>query len=124
MAASGFSSTLVIYLFFLFSCSGDGLQVSLDLLQSISCRKRVASAQENLENHLCMQSCNSPTPSFRRLLVILQMRPSVQELLCMPYVSQYVHKYAEHIMQLPDHIGHARAPSLNLDQLPIIKQIR
>ena len=52
-----------------------------------------------------------------------QMRPSVQELLCMPYVSQYVHKYAEHIMQLPDHIGHARAPSLNLDQLPIIKQI-
>ena len=58
-----------------------------------------------------------------RSLVMLQMRPSVQELLCMPYVSQYVHKYAEHIMQLPDHIGHARAPSLNLDQLPIIKQI-
>ena len=54
---------------------------------------------------------------------MLQMRPSVQELLCMPYVSQYVHKYAEHIMQLPDHINHARAPSLNLDQLPIIKEI-
>jgi len=52
----------------------------------------------------------------------LQMRPSVQELLCMPYVSQYIQKYAEHIMQLPDDTG--RAPSLNLDQLPIIKQIR
>ncbi|KAL3138835.1 hypothetical protein ABBQ32_005668 [Trebouxia sp. C0010 RCD-2024] len=51
------------------------------------------------------------------------MRPSVKELLCMPYVSQYVHKYAEHIMQLPDDIGHARHPSLNLDQLPIVKQI-
>ncbi|KAL0047743.1 hypothetical protein WJX82_010830 [Trebouxia sp. C0006] len=51
-----------------------------------------------------------------------QMRPSVQELLCMPYVNQYIHKYAEHIMQLPDDTGHA--PSLNLDQLPIIKQIR
>lgn len=54
---------------------------------------------------------------------LLQMRPSVKELLCMPYVSQYVHKYAEHIMQLPDDIGHARHPSLNLDQLPIVKQI-
>lgn len=41
----------------------------------------------------------------------------------MPYVSQYVHKYAEHIMKLPDHMGHARVPSLNLDQLPIIKEI-
>lgn len=41
----------------------------------------------------------------------------------MPYVSQYVHKYAEHIMNLPDHMGHVRVPSLNLDQLPIIKQI-
>ncbi len=40
----------------------------------------------------------------------------------MPYVNQYIHKYAEHIMQLPDDTGHA--PSLNLDQLPIIKQIR
>ena len=40
----------------------------------------------------------------------------------MPYVSQYIQKYAEHIMQLPDDTG--RAPSLNLDQLPIIKQIR
>ena len=51
----------------------------------------------------------------------MQMRPSVQELLCMPYVSQYVQKYAEHIMKLPDSSGHV--PSLNLDQLPIIKQI-
>ena len=50
------------------------------------------------------------------------MRPSVQELLNLPYVSQYIQKYAEHIMQVPDDTG--RAPSLNLDQLPIIKQIR
>ncbi len=30
----------------------------------------------------------------------------------MPYVSQYIQKYAEHIMQLPDDTG--RVPSLNL----------
>ena len=40
----------------------------------------------------------------------------------MPYVGQYVQKYAEHIMQLPNSTAHA--PSLDLDQLPIIKQIR
>lgn len=59
---------------------------------------------------------------FAKDKFLLQMRPSVQELLCMPYVSQYVQKYAEHIMQLPDITGDV--PSLNLDQLPIIKHIR
>ena len=53
-----------------------------------------------------------------RCAFLLQMRPSVQELLCMPYVSQHIQKYAEHIVQAPDDTG------LNLDQLPIIKQIR
>ena len=52
----------------------------------------------------------------------LQSRPSVQELLCMPYVSQYIQRYAELVMQLPADNDHA--PSLNLDQLPLIKQIR
>ena len=51
----------------------------------------------------------------------LQMRPSVQELLCMPYVSQYIAKYAKHIMQLSAQSG--RTPSLDLDKLPVIAQI-
>ena len=48
----------------------------------------------------------------------LQMRPSIQELLCMPYVSQYIAKYAKHIMQLSVSVESGRAPSLDLDKLP------
>lgn len=51
----------------------------------------------------------------------VQMRPSVQELLCMPYVSQYIAKYAKHIMQLSAESG--CMPSLDLDKLPVIAQI-
>ena len=71
-----------------------------------------------------LSACCFPTPVQLTgpLSYTLQMRPSVQELLNLPYVSQYIQKYAEHIMQVPDDTG--RAPSLNLDQLPIVKQIR
>ena len=55
------------------------------------------------------------------IILYLQMRPSVQELLCMPYISQYITKYAKHIMQLSAQSG--RMPSLDLDKLPVIAQI-
>lgn len=82
------------------------------------------------DSRCCMRHCLTLSTTIFQLPLMLncihvhalQMRPSVQELLCMPYVSQYIQKYAEHVMQVPDDTG--RAPSLNLDQLPIINQIR